>query len=114
MATNSDQIAVYTRAVSLWSKGLPSGYCYHTYSMKLSSQNSSSSLRENVTSKCPLRAIMYKGGSMEISVETVTADGIYQNIPLNLQRVYHYEAVNTLVLWTPLIYFRGGGRGCEL
>lgn len=53
---------------------------------------------------------MYKGGSMEIlSVETVTADGIYQNIPLNLQRVYHYEAVNTLVLWTPLIYFRGGG-----
>jgi len=52
---------------------------------------------------------------MEIlSVETVTTDGIYQNFPLNLQRVYHYDAVNTLVLWTPLIYFRDGGRGCEL
>ena len=49
---------------------------------------------------------------MEIlSVGTVTADGIYQNIPLNLQRVCHYEAVNTIVLWTPLIYFRGGVQG---
>jgi hypothetical protein len=74
-----------------------------------------SSLRELVTSKCPLRAIMYKDGLTEIlSVETATADGIYQNFPLNLQRVYHYETVNTLVLWTPLIYFRSGGRECEL
>jgi hypothetical protein len=115
MAKNSDQIAVCTRRVFLWSKGYLQAIVIMFILSSCLCRTLPSSLRENVTSKCPLRAILYKGGSMEIlSVEAVTAYGIYQHFPLNLQQVYLHATVTTAVLWTPLIYFRVGGRGCEL